>query len=234
MRPSHPRILAAALLAAVLSACAGAPSRAPDGPAASASRAGDLAAYEAAARRNRAPISEADVRFVTGMIPHHAQALLFAGWAASHGAGPEIVAVCERIIVSQRDEIRTMLGWLREHDGPVPELDPETLQPTGPSTGHAMPHGTDHGHRMPGMLTEAQLAELDAARGEAFDRLFLTYMIVHHQGALTMVDELFGSYGAAQDDFVYKLASDIYADQSSEIERMQKMLDARVPEARSP
>jgi len=76
------------------------------------------------------------------------------------------------------------------------------------------------------MLTEAQLDELDAARGTEFDRLFLTYMIPHHQGAVQMVDELFASFGGAQDDLVFKIASDISADQTSEIERMQSMLDA--------
>lgn len=188
-----------------------------------------MAAYEAAASRNRTPASPADVRFINGMIPHHAQAVLFAGWAESHGAGRAVAALCERIVVAQHDEIETMRNWLRDQGEPVPDLDPETMRPAAHGTGHAM-----HGATMPGMLTDAQLAELDAARGADFDRLFLTFMIVHHQGALTMVDELFASWGGAQDDFIYKLASDIYADQSSEIERMQKMLDAMTPEGRAP
>ncbi|HIC63029.1 MAG TPA: DUF305 domain-containing protein, partial [Gemmatimonadetes bacterium] len=77
---------------------------------------------------------------------------------------------------------------------------------------------------LPGMLTEAQLNELDHARGSDFDRLFLKYMIPHHEGALSMVDGLFGSYGGAQNDFIFKLASDMYADQTTEIEHMQLML----------
>jgi uncharacterized protein (DUF305 family) len=77
---------------------------------------------------------------------------------------------------------------------------------------------------MPGMLTEAQLAELDAARDSEWDRLFLTYMIQHHQGALTMVEQLFGSYGAAQGDDMFRIASGIAADQTAEIDRMQSML----------
>ena len=81
---------------------------------------------------------------------------------------------------------------------------------------------------MPGMLTEEQLAELDAARGPDFDRLFLTFMIQHHRGAITMVDQLFDTYGAAQNDLVFKIASDIGADQTSEIDRMQTMLRAMV------
>ena len=77
---------------------------------------------------------------------------------------------------------------------------------------------------MPGMLTESQLKQLDQARSKEFDRLFLTFMIQHHSGAVTMVKELFDTYGAAQDITVFKLASDISADQTTEIERMQKML----------
>ncbi|MEM6328381.1 MAG: DUF305 domain-containing protein, partial [Bacteroidota bacterium] len=87
----------------------------------------------------------------------------------------------------------------------------------------AMAH--DHSG-MPGMLTDAQLREMDAARGVEFDRLFLAYMIQHHQGAVTMVDDLFAQDGAAQDDASFKLASDINVDQQTEIARMQRMLDA--------
>ena len=77
---------------------------------------------------------------------------------------------------------------------------------------------------MPGLLTADQMAQLDAARGPEFDRLFLTFMIQHHRGAITMVDQLFDTYGAAQNDLVFKIASDIGADQTSEIDRMQTML----------
>jgi uncharacterized protein (DUF305 family) len=83
-----------------------------------------------------------------------------------------------------------------------------------------------HDMLMPGMLTEAQMKELDAARGEEFDRLFLTYMIQHHRGAVTMVQQLFGTAGAAQDEIVFKFANDVNVDQSTEIARMQKMLVA--------
>jgi uncharacterized protein (DUF305 family) len=87
-------------------------------------------------------------------------------------------------------------------------------------------NGVEHDMMMPGMLTEAQMKELDAARGPEFDRLFLRLMIQHHQGAVTMVKELFDTAGAAQDQTVFKLASDVSADQSSEIVRMQRMLAA--------
>ena len=84
--------------------------------------------------------------------------------------------------------------------------------------------GMEHEMTMPGMLTDSQMKELDGARGKEFDRLFLTYMIQHHRGAVTMVKDLFDTNGAAQDVSVYKLASDVHADQTTEIERMQKML----------
>jgi uncharacterized protein (DUF305 family) len=87
---------------------------------------------------------------------------------------------------------------------------------------------------MPGMLTPEQLAQLDQARGTQFDRLFLTFMTQHHQGALTMVDRLFGTNGAGQNETVFRLASDIYADQSTEIDRMQKMLATLPPQGSRP
>ena len=88
-------------------------------------------------------------------------------------------------------------------------------------------NGMEHDMLMPGMLSDEQLAELDKARGADFDRLFLTAMIKHHQGAITMVDQLIASYGAAQDDTIFRFASDVVADQSTEIERMEKMLADR-------
>ena len=86
-------------------------------------------------------------------------------------------------------------------------------------------NGMEHDMLMPGMMTDEQMAALDKARGPEFDRLFLTGMIGHHQGAIDMVDVLFKSYGAAQDELVFKFASDVYADQSTEIDRMQQMLE---------
>ena len=156
----------------------------------------------------------ADVHFMSGMIYHHAQAVLIAGWAPSHDASPSLRALCERIVVGQGDEIALMERWLRDRHENVPDL----------NATHAMMPEMDPATMMPGMLTADQLAQLDRARGKQFDRLFLTFMIQHHKGAITMVDELFGTPGAGQDDQVFKLASDIYADQSAEIERMQRML----------
>jgi uncharacterized protein (DUF305 family) len=166
----------------------------------------------------RQPYSDADINFMAGMIPHHAQAVLIAGWARSHGAREDIAVLCERQVVAQRDEIASMRNWLRDRGQAVPAAD---------ATHHRMKmNGVEHDMLMPGMLTPADLAQLDKARGPEWDRLFLAFMIKHHEGALKMVDELFASYGAMQDDDVYTLASDIHSDQTIEIERMQKLLDA--------
>lgn len=164
----------------------------------------------------RGRYTAADVGFMSGMIHHHAQAVLMAGWAPSHGANAAIRAMCERIVVGQRDEIAIMQRWLRDRHETVPDGD----------VSHDMMPGMtmDSTTMMPGMLNADQLAQLDKARGPEFDRLFLTYMIQHHQGAIVMVDKLFGSQGAGEEEIVFRLASDVYADQTTEIDRMQKML----------
>ena len=161
------------------------------------------------------PFSKADVDFMTGMIGHHAQAVVMAGWAPTHGARLDVRLLCERIAVAQTDEIASMQRWLRERNQPVP--DAHEIH------GQMMP-GMDMHMLMPGMLTDAELAQLDKARGTEFDRLFLTFMIKHHQGAVSMVETLLGSNDSAEDDIVYRFASDVYADQTTEIARMQKML----------
>ena len=163
-------------------------------------------------------MSEADIAFMSGMIGHHAQAVVMAGWAPSHSAGASVRILCERIVVGQRDEIGLMQTWLRDRKFPVPEADPAGWRMTM--------NGQPHTMAMPGMLTAEQMKELDAARGAGFDRLFLKYMIQHHEGAITMVTTLLGSYGAAQDETVFKFASDVQADQSTEIDRMKLMLAA--------
>ncbi len=164
----------------------------------------------------RYPYSQADVDFMAGMIPHHAQAVLIAGWAQSHGARSDVRTLCERIVVGQRDEIAFMRNWLRDRGQTVPAAN---------ATHHRMKmNGVEHDMLMPGMLSAEDLARLDKARGAEWDRLFLAAMIRHHEGAITMVDDLFKAHGALQDEDVYKFASDIYADQTTEIERMQKLL----------
>jgi len=174
------------------------------------------AAQGAAADSGRPPYNAADVRFMSGMIDHHAQAILMAGWAPSHGASASVRALCERIVVGQRDEIAFMQRWLRDRGLPVP------------------PGDGSHDHDMPGMLTPAELAQLDAARGPEFDRLFLTFMIQHHQGAITMVNQLFSANGATLDDLIFKYASDVNVDQTTEINRMGRMLAAMSSGERSP
>ncbi|MDE2796476.1 MAG: DUF305 domain-containing protein [Gemmatimonadota bacterium] len=175
------------------------------------------ALYQARADSALTGYHAADVHFMTGMIGHHAQALVMSGFAPENGASPTIQTLCARIINAQKDEIDVMQMWLRDRGLEVTEIHIED--------GHLMIHGPEHAHHMPGMLSPEQLEELRLARGRDFDRLFLKYMIMHHKGAVTMVLDLFDTDGAAQDDFIFKLASDIQADQSSEIERMQLMLD---------
>jgi uncharacterized protein (DUF305 family) len=162
----------------------------------------------------------ADARFMSGMIHHHAQAVLMAKWAPTHGAGADLQRLAERIVVAQQDEIALMQNWLKEKGEPVPE-------PTPGPTRMTMADGTTHDMLMPGMLTDVELKQLDAARGVEFDRLFLTLMIRHHEGALDMVEELFAATGAAQDEDTFRLASDVFADQTTEIRVMKEMLAAR-------
>jgi uncharacterized protein (DUF305 family) len=179
------------------------------------------AIYHARMDSSRARHTDADAAFMTGMIAHHAQALVMAAMAPTHGAGPQVSILAARIDNAQRDEIRWMQHWLRDRGRPVPEVH---IQGTTLMIHGAGEHG--HHHEMPGMLTDAQLAELNAARDEDFDRLFLRYMIQHHAGAVQMVDELFATDGAAQEDDTFKVASDIQVDQRTEIARMQLMLQA--------
>jgi uncharacterized protein (DUF305 family) len=160
---------------------------------------------------------------MTGMIGHHAQAVLMAGWAPSHGASRAVQSLCERIVVGQQDEIALMQRWLTEWRQPVPTAD----------ASHDMMPGMEH-MLMPGMLTAEQLLQLNKATGHDFDRLFLTFMISHHEGALTMIKDLIDTPGAARDDNVFKFISDMNADQGIEIERMNKMLAALPPAATAP
>ena len=162
------------------------------------------------------PHSAADVKFMSGMIPHHAQAVLIGGWAEVQATRPDVRILAARIVVGQKDEIALMREWLEVRGEPVPAANATHMKMTH--------NGVEHDMLMPGMLTDAQLAQLKGAPGAEFDRLFLTFMIKHHEGAITMVDELFASYGAAQDETVFRFASDVYADQTTEIDRMQKML----------
>jgi uncharacterized protein (DUF305 family) len=174
-------------------------------------------AEQAKADHGQMPFTAADVKFMQGMIHHHAQAIVMADWAQTHGARPDVKILAQRIDVAQRDEIAFMQRWLKERGQSVPE--PMELQP-----GMAGMPGMSDSELMPGMLTAAQMAALDSARGPDFDRLFLTGMIQHHQGAITMVNQLFGTPGAGQELYVFRFASDVNADQQTEIDRMRRML----------
>lgn len=179
------------------------------------------AIYRARADSARMNFTEADVRFMTGMIGHHAQAVVMSRLAPERDANTSIRTLAARIINAQRDEISLMQQWLRDRDQPVPEVHIEGTELTV--------HGPSHASNAPGMLTDEQLRELAGARGVDFDRLFLTYMIQHHRGAVVMVDELFSHDGAAQDAVVFQLASDIHVDQTTEIARMESMLESLSP-----
>jgi uncharacterized protein (DUF305 family) len=206
VKRNRTRLRAAALIAlAVVAACSRATT---PGPAREAPR--PLAGVR--------PPAPAAVEFMTGMIHHHAQAIEMAALAPTNGASVSVRTLAERITVSQRDEIEMMSWWLRDNGQPVPEPSARGMR--------MVMDGVEHEMLMPGMLTPEQMAQLGQARGTEFDRLFLTFMIQHHQGALEMVDKVFNSYGGTADDNVYKFASDVFADQDAEIDRMTQMLAA--------
>ena len=148
----------------------------------------------------------ADVRFMQDMIGHHAQAIVMAALAPTHGVSTNVQRLAEKIGISQRDEIAMMTEWLRQRSQPVPD--------------------SVHLHvMMPGMLTPEEMRRLDAARGAEFDRLFLSFMIRHHEGALVMVEKLFETAGAAQDPDLFRFVTDVDADQRDEIYAMKQLLD---------
>jgi uncharacterized protein (DUF305 family) len=152
----------------------------------------------------RTRTSPADVRFMQRMIDHHAQALEMTALLAERTSRDDMRLLARRIELSQADEIRLMRSWLRAR-GQEP--------------------ANDHVHEaMPGMLTAEEMRRLAETRGDAFDHLFLELMIKHHDGALTMVNDLFASRGAAQDSEIFSFASDVEADQRMEIRRMSAML----------
>lgn len=213
--------LFAGLVAAACGGAAGVRSDAAPAPQPAPSTAKLEAIYWARMDSARMGFTAADVHFMTGMIGHHGQALVMAALAPTHGASPTVQRLCARIINAQKDEIATMQQWLRDREQTVPEVH---------ITGTLMTvDGPEYAMHMPGMLTPEQIRELDEVRDRDFDRLFLTYMIQHHRGAVTMVHELFGTDGAALDDVVFKLASDIQVDQTTEIARMELMLKERNP-----
>lgn len=149
----------------------------------------------------------ADVKFMQGMIGHHAQAIEMVDLLKTRTANEGMKKLALRIQVSQEDEIKMMREWLQRRGEEVPGE-----------------HAHHTGMLMPGMLTPEEMARLAAAEGPQFDKLFLEFMIKHHAGALTMVEELFSSPGAGQESDIFAFASDVEADQRMEIERMAGML----------
>jgi len=198
-----------AILACTLAAtgCAPQPRMAPRAAAGAADRAAHHSMDELPATAGPG-FTVADVRFMQDMIGHHAQAMTMASMAPSRGASEGVLRLAQKIDISQRDEIEMMKRWLAERKQAVPVVE-----------AHA------HAMTMPGMLTAEQLAQLDAARGREFDRLFLTFMIRHHEGALQMAEGLFKSPGAGQDPDIFRFASDVDADQRDEILVMERLLD---------
>jgi uncharacterized protein (DUF305 family) len=172
---------------------------------------------EATVRIPPRPPFGADVEFMQGMIMHHSQAVEMVALLRTRGKSPILKSFGEKISISQSDEIGFMKRWLE-------------------SRGKATTMEMDHSHMsagdmknmdmlMPGMLTPQQMSDLAKARGAQFDHLFLTGMIQHHGGALTMVDDLFGTAGAGQDPVLFDFATDIVNTQSAEIKIMRGMLD---------
>jgi uncharacterized protein (DUF305 family) len=163
----------------------------------------------------------ADVEFMSGMIPHHAQAIVMSAFAVPNGARYDVVRLAERITISQRDEIRMMRRWLSDRGQEAPD---------SMAMRHKMKMGDMvHEMLMPGMLSDEEMAALAKARGATFDRLYIQGMIRHHRGAIEMVETLFKHGDAAHDDTVFRFASDVIADQSAEITRMQQMLESVPP-----
>lgn len=173
----------------------------------------------------------ADVLFMQGMIEHHAQALVMTELAKTRTSNPDILMLARRIELSQDDEILLMKTWLQDRGEPlVPAADPHAGHHGGHHAGHgpAPAGGGTAGHLpgMHGMLTEEELARLASAEGAAFDRLFLEFMIRHHEGAVRMVNELFSTPGSGQESEIFQFASHVEADQNIEIARMRGMLNA--------
>jgi uncharacterized protein (DUF305 family) len=223
--PTHIlRITALSLLVAAGAACrsaspaAGAAPATPSSPAAgnpgliqpgAPGQAGRTVSVADSTDLSQVQFTPADVKFMQGMIGHHQQAIEMAALLPTRTSRDDMKLLAKRIEVSQLDEIQMMQEWLKSRGQALPD-----------------PHA-HHQHGavlMPGMLSPEQMAQLTAASGVVFDRLFLEGMIRHHGGALTMVRELFASPGAGQDSDIFAFASDVEADQQMEIDRMGALL----------
>ena len=222
-----PVLVTALALSACTSSHRGAVQTTP--PPATRREANSSAVARAHADSVRHPYVQADVDFMSHMISHHAQAIVMSGWAPSNGASPSVRTLASRIINAQQDEIASMQQWLRNRGKPVPEASPTRMKMMMNGAPSASSGQATHEMLMPGMLTADQMKQLEQAKGPEFDRLFLTFMIQHHSGAVSMVKDLFGTNGAARDETVFKFANDVSVDQSTEIARMKRMLTALPP-----
>ena len=180
-------------------------------------QAGRILTAEEASDLANISYSLGDIQFLRGMIPHHAQAKEMSALAADRTNNTTVLAVAQRITLSQDDEISMMQGWLRD----------QGLEVTAEDVHHQPGF-----ERMKGMLSDEQMDELAAASGPEFDRLYLEYMIEHHQGALEMVEMLLDQRGSVQDPLLYEFTSDVTSDQTSEIERMDALLASFNPDPR--
>ncbi|MDO9476802.1 MAG: DUF305 domain-containing protein, partial [Pseudohongiella sp.] len=167
-------------------------------------------------------VTDADVKFMQDMIMHHDQAVQMTAMIEGRSQRDEVRQLGERISASQDDEMQFMVDWLEEQGQPV-------MPPAADRSTHA--HHSGHS-TMAGMLTDAELANLRAAQGNQFDTLFMQFMIKHHQGAITMVDELLAKQGTAQDPVLFEFISEVKTEQNSEIERMTAMLATFSPDPR--
>ena len=171
--------------------------------------------------------SEADIKFMQGMIMHHGQAVEMTDLLRTRSQDKEVQALGKRISISQTDEMRFMKQWLTDRGLPVSEhgsMDMAGMDMSGMDHMDHMDHMDMAMPMMPGMLTPAQMKALAAATGPAFDHLFLTGMIQHHTGALIMVKDLFATQGAGQDPQLFDFASDVDNTQQAEIDIMRHML----------
>lgn len=207
-------VLAAATLIGLLAGCtAGPPAPAPPAPVVQLGPPGgtNTVLPPGTTPQPGPPHTAADVEFVHGMIPHHEQALAMTALIAERTTDAALATMAQRIEVSQRDEIGQLTGWLAAR---------------GEQAGGHGGHGGMAGHLMPGMLTDAEMAQLAGARDAAFDTLFLQYMIRHHEGAIAMTEALLTGGEGGQETEVALLAQHIASDQAIEVARMKAMLGA--------
>src|SRR5450759_1221721 len=187
------------------------------------------AATPTASAQNAPRYTAADVRFMQGMIGHHAQALAMTALIPVRTTRQDIRLLGQRIEVSQKDEIAMMKQWLKDRHQQVPASDAQHDHQAAAGHSMNMPGMAMSDTLMPGMLTTEQLAELAKTNGDEFDKLFLRDMIRHHEGALAMVASLLGTTGSGQEAEVFRFASEVDSDQRAEIARMNALLDALGP-----